>query len=364
MLELVIPFDSNNSIDLAIRINDIPVPFHIIDNKIVIEKNISFGLHILKIQNHSTSKINFKNIFVNGTNIRQFLYLSWVQDGDKKLQPCTELWNTNQTWVAPLSLPLSMLISQADEKFTAGDLGSNLFDKYEIFYPESIQLQEHYPQLVKDFFTHNFGFHIYPKVLSNNLYANELVPYYNFEFDFNESAIYQELTDNQEYLLANESIPAQVKYNNLDFNTGVSRENWRTVFSYPFRNGQGHSVDDFSLDKQVLPELFKFYKSLPVSQIYLSFLGLLPAGGYIAPHRDSAHTNIPKGCSQLYFAINAKEGNYLKINNVGLVPYQRKPTVLNNQCFTHALVNQSDQPRWVISVLGNINQQSIGVSNA
>lgn len=364
MLRLEIPFDSTDLINLDIKINNTPVSYSVVDNKLRINENISCGLHILYVKNLNESKIKFNNIFVNDTNIRQFLYLSWVEDGNEKLQPCTELWNTNQTWIVPISLPLSMLISQADEKFTAGDLGSNLFDKYKIFYPESIELKGQYPQLVKDFFQYNFGFHIYSKEAHRDPYASEVVPYYNFDFAFDESAIYKELTDNQEYILENESIPSQVKYNNLDLHTKSRTANWRTVFTYPFQNGKGISINDFSLDKQILPELFKFYESLPMSEIYLSFLGLLPAGGYIAPHRDSAHTKIPKGCSQLYFAINAKEGNFLKIHNVGLVPYQSKPTVLNNQSFTHALVNESDEPRWVISVLGNLNQQLIGVSNA
>lgn len=359
MLNLEIPFTSDVPVDFEIKINESQVDYTILNNKIVVNVDLNFGFYLLSVKCLQQAKVKFSNIFVNQTNIRQFLYLSWTEENNSKIQPCTELWSTEQIWYAPISLPLSLLISSADEKFDAADLGTNLYEKYKIFYPESIDVHDSYPQLVKDFFKHNFDFHVYRKQLEQDLFANEQVPYFHFNYFYDEKKLYNELVSNQEYLFSKEKIPAQHKYNQADYSKYNQEVIWRTVFTYPYKDGAPQTIEEFALDKNLLPELYRFYSQLPIKNVYLSFLGFLPAGGYISPHKDFTDAGVPKGCSQLYFALNAKPGNFLKINNVGLVPFQDQPTILNNQSFTHALINQSNEPRWVISVLGDINDTFI-----
>lgn len=354
MFELEIPFTCNGDVNFKIKIDNLSVKYEIFDSKIFIKKNIPIGLHILSISNSTDSRISFTNVIVNKTNIRQYFYLSWVCNNESKIQPCTELWSKEQTWNIPISNPLSLLISVANEKFKDGELGQDLYKKYNIFYPESIEIDSTYPQLVKDFFKHNFNFHVYPKVLDLEPFAQESIPYIHFKYDYCQEKIFEELKSNEQYLFSKEKIPTQTKYNLLD--SQVNKGNWRTIFTFPFVEGKKYSLTDFTLDKDKLPILYNFYTSLPLKNIYYSFLGYLSPGGYIAPHTDPSRKNMPGGCSQLYFAINAKAGNLLKIHNVGLVPFHNKPTLFNNQSFSHCLVNQSNEPRWVISILGDVNQ--------
>jgi len=367
MLELEIPFTSTDLVNFDIKINNVSVPYEITNSTIYIKENIGNGLHMLSVSNNTDSKISFKNLILNKTNIRQYFYLSWVSHDKSKIQPCTEIWLKEQTWNIPISNPLSLLISITYEKFKSGELGQDLYKKYQIFYPESVEIDETYPQLIKDFFKHNFGFHVYPRILDSEPFGQELIPYKHFTYDYCQEKIYEELKSNEQYLFNNEIIPNQTNYNLLDNNLSGNRSikhNWRTIFTFPFVKEKKYNLTDFTLDKNKLPVLSEFYSRLPLKNIYYSFLGYLPPGGYIAPHVDQSPKGIPIGCGQLYFAINAKDGNLLKIHNVGLVPYCNKPTLLNNHTFTHSLVNQSNEPRWVISVLGDINENFVIEDNS
>jgi hypothetical protein len=335
-------------------INEIEVPYQLTESCILIDTELDFGLYMLRIKLLSEGRIRFNNITVNGVGIRQFLYLSWLDTNGIKSQPATEIWNTNQIWYAPFSNPMSLLISTASEKFESAELGTNLYEKYNIYYPEAVNVDASFPQLIKDFFKNNFDFHVYPKLLDIDPFHKHSIPFFNFNFQYNFNNLYTELTNQKEYLLSQQVIPAQRKYNSLDVRDNPDT-NWCTVFTYPYLN-KAQSVTDFVLDKDQLPELYKFYCSLPIKNIYGSFLGLLPPGGYLSPHKDPIDNRTPGGCSQWYFSVNAQEGNFLKIHKVGLLPFINNPVVFNNQDFTHAAVNQSNEPRWVVSIFANLEE--------
>jgi hypothetical protein len=249
------------------------------------------------------------------------------------------------------------LIAKANDKFAANEIGKDLSEHYVIHYPESIGINESFPTLVKDFFQNNFDFHVYPRTLLNDPFGQITVPFFKFNYQYNKSAIGQELQNNQDYLFGKEKIPGQIKYNALDESIDPDL-NWRTIFIHNY-NGQPQTIDDFSLDKNLLPELYDFFASLPVKCFYNTFLGYLPAGGYAAPHRDWADRTELKGCSQLYFNVNAAPGNYLKIHTVGTVPFLDQPVVFNAQHFTHSVINQSPEPRWVISIFADVNDNFV-----
>ena len=341
------------NMQLDICIDGQVVDYRLLDSDIIIDSDISYGFHMLQIRKLSQGRVSINNLKVDGVGIRQFLYLSWVDHDGTQLQPCTELWENSQTWNIPFSNPMSLLISKASDKFTTNEIGKDLSEQYVIHYPESIVVQDAFPKLVKDFFKNNFDFHVYPKALLNDPFGQINVPFFKFNYHYNQLAIHQELVNNQDYLFSKEKIPGQIKYNALDDSIDPAL-NWRTIFIHNY-NGQPQSIDDFALDKNLLPELYNFFASLPVKCFYNTFLGYLPAGGYAAPHRDWADSAELKGCSQMYFSINAKPGNYLKIHTVGSVPFLSQPVVFNAQHFTHSVINQSSQDRWVISIFADVN---------
>ena len=351
MFQLEIEYNCNSKPDVELYINDSLIKYEIIEQKLVARVDKTPGLYILSIKSHNNEKLSIKNVFVDSVNIRQFLFLSWLQNHNQKLQPCTDIWTKDQIWHCPISFPMSLLISNSFEKFDAKELGSNLYDKYEIFYPESITVNDNFPQLIKDFFAQNYDYYVYNKKENVSPFANPHIPYFCYDYNVDRKSIYKEITQNLDYLFSLEKIkPVQHQYNQVDSPIGYEKLNWRTIYSYSFKPDGYHNKEDFEFNKIKFPTLYKFYQDFPVKKIYASFVGLLPANGYIAPHRDFLGGLIPQGCSQFYFSINAQEGNYFKMHNIGLVPFRDKAVILNNQTFTHALVNQSNEPRWVIAM--------------
>lgn len=355
MFQVEIEYNCDSKPDVELYINDILIEYKIIEKKIVARVDKPSGLYILSIKLRNNEKLSIKNVSVDSVNIRQFLFLSWLQNHNQKLQPCTDIWIKDQIWHCPISFPMNLLISNSCEKFDSNDLGTNLYEKYEIFYPESIIVNDNFPQLIKDFFAQNYDFYVYNKKENANPFANPHIPYFCYDYNIDRQSIYKEITQNLDYLFSLEKVkPVQHHYNQVDIpkdaQIAYEKLNWRTIYSYSFDPKGYHNKEDFEFDKIKFPALYKFYQELPVKKIYGSMLGLLPANGYIAPHRDFLGGLTPQGCSQFYFSINAQEGNYFKMHNIGLVPFKDRSVILNNQTFTHALVNQSDQPRWIIAM--------------
>jgi hypothetical protein len=354
MARLEIPISCEDSVGLEICLNKKPLQFEICDNKIISEIDFS-GLAILTIKLLTPGKVNFQNVYLDNVNIRQFLFLSWGELNSEKIQPCTDLWEVGQTWVLPISNPLSLLISLGIDKFNSWELGSNLFEKYDIFFPESIEIKESFPKLIKDFFHYDFDFYAQKKVKKDELYGNSKIPFFQFDYEYDKESLYKELHDNYEYLIGQEFYkPYQLDYNKADEQNKFNPDlNWRTIYSYLPK--KQNSIDDFTLDKNRLPLLFDFYKQLPLKNIYVSFIGILPPGGYIAPHKDQREGILPHGCTQLYFALNPSEDHYFKLNGVGSIPLDEKTTVVNNQNYTHTVINQGTEMRYAIGLFCDID---------
>jgi len=356
MTKLEIPVTGGSDANLQITINDEEIDFIITNNTITADVDF-FGLSVLKIKLLNSSKIQFENVFIDGVGLRQFLFLSWAEEEGQKIQPCTELWKENLTWHIPISNPLSLLINIANEKFATNDLGSNLFEKYDIFYPESIEIDGNYSKLIKDFFKYNFDFYARKKVEKNNLYGDSKIPYFFFDYDYDKESLLNELKENHDYLIANEFLkPLQHGYNQTDSGSKFDPSlNWKTVYTYMPRTN--NSLEDFTLDKNKLPNLYNFYKNLPLDNIFVSFIGILPPGGYIAPHVDHRPGILPQGCTQLYFALNPSDDHYFKINGVGLLPLlENCVSVINNQNYTHTVVNRSNEMRYALGMFANVDQ--------
>jgi hypothetical protein len=357
MAKLEVPITAGSDAELQIFINDNPIEFSTADGKITADVDF-IGLAMLKIKLLNSSTIKFENVFIDGVGVRQCLFLSWTEKDNQKIQPCTELWEKDLVWHMPISNPLSLLLSIASEKFKTGELGTNLYEKYDIYFPESIKVNESYPTIVKDFFKYNFSFYAEPKINKNELYSHLKVPFFNLNFKYDPEPIYQELVNNHDYLVDQEFIkPLQLDYNKDDLkNEFDSKLNWRTVYPYIPDLGRKKAIDEFVLDKNRFAHLYKFYQSLPARYIYHSYVSIMPPNSFISPHVDLRKDLDLHGCTQLYFALNhdPKE-HFFKLNSVGLVPVSNDSLVcINNQRYTHAVVNHSPNWRYVIGCFADL----------
>jgi hypothetical protein len=254
----------------------------------------------------------------------------------------------------PFINPLSQWIALCAEKIPAKLYTSGLYDELEIYYPESILIADHFPKIIQDFFSTNLDFYAHPKHLLESPYYDKRIPYVALpkKITVNEDLLYNELVNNLDYLQSTGRFPKQHEYTQ---NTNPKR--WMSNDIIVSSEDDYSLESKFLLDKTKVPNLYAFIEGLNLEIIVHAFIGILGPGEYAYPHIDeyASYEHLVKnylGCSQIYIPIKWKEGNYFKFNNVGVIPL-RKPTLINNHDFCHALINDSDEIRFALAIVGS-----------
>jgi hypothetical protein len=248
----------------------------------------------------------------------------------------------------PFINPIAQWIGTCSEKVPYNLIANGLYETYEVYYPKSITVPEKYPKIIQDFFAYDLGFHLHPKVIDS--YYNRTVPFadINTEINYDEKLLTDEFITNLEYLKSIARRPKQSAYTS-------SNNPWTVVDAIINESTEFNLNTAFKADQTKLPNLYKFFKNLNIDRIVHSFVGILAPGEYITPHCDTYQEfdNIPEliGCSQIYIPINFKSGNLFKFSNVGLVPLDG-PVLINNHNFAHALINDSEEYRFGLGIVG------------
>lgn len=330
MTTITITFESDNP-NLSITLDNITCPFSVDNNQAVFSRPIEFGFHTLQLTTDRPIKI--LDVLIDGVSVKHTLYLGYSGQ-----TLTTEI--ESGVWELPFVNPVSQWISSCAKKIPNRFYGSNLYDKYEIFYPESIEVNSQYPKVLRDFFQHNFDFHTYIKG-TNPLHAAD-VPYVKLNLEYNESALLAEFDSNLQLIEQHEYKPSQV--------IPGKPKPWQVAMAiYPESSTPTISKNDF-------PEFFRLLESIEGIDIGLAFIGALEPGGCVLPHIDDVYTyneSIKEcsGCCQIYIPVGWKPGNYFKFHNVGLVPYDQGAMLINNTNFFHASFNDSDSTRYTIGIL-------------
>jgi len=363
--EIRIKFDQDlvNS-DLEFTIDNTPVVFDLIDNTAVITYPAQGLLHVLRLTNHSDKKFAIQQVQIDGCDLRKLIYLSWIQNQDgQQFQPATEFWQKGQTWILPFGCPLSGWLEEVERKIPNDLFGKNLLEHFDFYFPESIELDSKWPRIIRDFYQHNFTF----TVLKKNSIDPLTMPWVKYSGNIPNHLIQaarQEIQNNTDYIMQNGSSYSQFDNNTAEFQIS-SNTQWHRVWL----SRQRQPVDAW----QIFPQVTKLIDSLQVDHWY-SFIGLLPPGGFIYPHRDydtfkqNSKEYFPyQGCTQLYIPINWPSKNYIKFTGVGTLCLDSgQAMVINNDSYTHCLVNDSDQTRIVVGIRchNNILQNSKSVTLA
>lgn len=331
----------------------------IVDNKTVVvtHDSIPFGFHLLEISLSNLanfSPIVFTKATLNGVDFRQTLYTMFV-DKNRKRQTTT-LTLTDDVLYLPFINPVSAWIASCAEKISTQLYTRGLYDELEVYYPESIQLPTEFPQIVRDFFAINMDFYVHPKKRIAEAYCNTEVPFVSIadKLSYNEQLLTDELLNNIKYLQSCARIPPQTAYNKSE---STSNNYWSVVDFILSTEDEYSLTSKFSLDKAKVPHLYSLFEQLNLDKIIHAFIGILAPGEFIAPHTDQYTgfefvINKYGGCSQIYIPINFKEGNYFKFNNIGLLPLDKAPLLINNHNFTHSVINNSNEYRFALAIVG------------
>lgn len=331
MTKLVIKFQSNNP-KVSVKINDHDCDdISVTESEIVIDHQLLFGFHKLAITVDTAIKI--LDVIVDGVSVKNTLFLGYSDNG-----LTTEI--QSGTWYLPFGNPVSEWIANCAKKIPNGSYGTDLYQNYEIFYPDSIRLDQKYPKILRDFFEYNFDFHLYKKT-TNPLHAVD-VPYVGLNLPYNETALLNEFTKNLHLIEQHAYKPKQVQ-------PGQPKPWQVAMVIYP-----GSTTP--TVDEKQFPEFFKLLRSIDGIEIGWVFIGALVSGSYVLPHVDDlyAYESSVKdcyGCCQIYIPIGWKPGNYFKFHNTGLVPYDQGAILANTTNFSHASVNDSDSIRYTIGII-------------
>lgn len=353
---------STNSIPsgtvLSVKLNSVAVDYIINDSNIEIDLDLELGFYMLSIElveSRTDADIVFSQATLDGVSFRQTLYTMFgVSEQGEKYQS-TSLTAQTKILNLPFINPISNWIALSANKITSRLYTQKMYEELEVYYPESIILSDRYPKLVRDYFKYNLDFYAHPKEDLNDPYYKTTVPWSPIKgINFDSAALYKECLDNLEYLQSIARVPSQGHLNRIEFNSPTVWSVVETILpidSYSL-------ADAFLLDQKLMPMVYQLLENLNMDQILHAFIGILSPGDFIVPHIDQywgdelVIEQYP-GCSQIYIPINFKPGNYFKLTNIGLVPLDQGPILVNNHNFSHSVVNDSDEYRFALGVVGS-----------
>lgn len=363
---LTITFESQDIPKFDILINSIPVSYQIIDNQIVLEHDIIFGLNMLKIKLNQGTQVIINDLSLNGVSARHSLYLAFHENPKTN---STWLTVTNRELIIPFGNPMSWWLAECAKKIPNSYYGTNLYEQFDIFYSESLIIDSKFPKLLQDFMKYNFGFHVVDK--SKSLLHNKTLPWIKINLDYDENALFTEFSNNIDILKSNHYLSKQkTEFTSLQnqYNKKESANvNFWEVAKVIYQN-KFNPKKIINFDPKKLPIFFKLIKDIESLDIEIihAYIGTVYPGSYVAPHADDwyKHDKIYEnthGPSGFFIPIGWKDGNYFKFNDIGFLPYHQAPFLVNNAEFMHGSINASDTVRFTIQLTCRFTEENIRI---
>ena len=319
----------------------------------LISTEIEIGCGFCMIELSSAHALQINDVKINGESIRELIYLSFLLENGKRLQPRTDITGSHHVWCMPIIYPLSAFFSFVQNILPHHYLGKNLFDHYDFYFPESVRISGKNPRLMQDYFFYDSHFSIVEKKDIKTWNEDVKLPFLQVNFDFDEKNCLEEIISNKKKLDFENHVPMQSKQNEIKY--GLTKR-WKT--SYFIQNSKDIDIDLLTnwrqrstLDFTQWPFLYKLLEQVPAENIVNAYVAELPSGSFITPHKDTKKGKYYKEhCNAvLYLPLSCPEGVYFKFANFGLVNLLGN-SIVNNANYSHAVVNDSTHDRFIISL--------------
>lgn len=324
--------------DLNVSIADFSKDYNNIDH-VVIPKKLSNNFHKLKVTTNSECEII--DIKIDRCSVRALLYFSFVVQDNEIEQPQT-WFNQNGVFYFPFLYPLSAFKTLVGNKIDNGYLGKNLFDHFDFYFPEQVNVNENHPEIIKDFFRTDLSFGIFKK--GNDWFNNPELPFQSTSYPYDRLALSKELIDNIE---------------KIPFTTLRSKQNALAMreFSNPkvwlnhtfIKNGSSPWKSRLQYQKEEWPILINFLEQFPCDEIINAYMAKLDPLHFIYPHNDG-HLDCAPGEAVVYVPITGDvSDNFFKMGNHGFIDLNHI-NFINRGKFIHALVNDNpNKSRTILS---------------
>jgi hypothetical protein len=356
--QLILFFESDHNItsqDFAASIDDVEVGFDIAPGQIIINADISVGVHLLKLYSLTSKKIEINEAQLDQASIRQAVYLSFLENvnGDR-VQPCTATWEPGQIWILPFGNPMSFWIESTLDRIPHGQYGQNLYKNFNIWYPSvKVDLPDNFSTVVKDFFKYDFGFTV-RAADRTDLRTWPIVP---LNLDLSQTGLVVDEFKSLKLIFDQQGLVSkkQNQYNMLE-NQDWTPDSWYYINFYRYNEDTQQYYHP--IDPAQVPALWNQIQQWDIKDYVRVNLICLEPGGYASPHKDTSVVHETgnsdyEGCCQFYIPLDVPNNNYIKLAGAGIVDTS-KANALNITDFTHSAVNNSDQTRYVLIIRCNI----------
>lgn len=344
----IITKDQIQKDSLTVDISGVHTDYTIDKTTVEIKQNIEHGFNLLSIK--SQNPIEIIDVKIDENSIRNYIYLSFIDEKGKKIQPGTYISNTDQSWILPLIYPYSNWITFILKHIPNGYYGSDLFKDFHFFFPERIKIKNTFSKVLCDYFYHDSEYTIIDKKQVGNWYDGSALPYQPLQFEYDRIAICDEIKQNINDLKFDVDHPGQNKLNLEEFG---NYEQWATCSLIEGNESNKNiSIYEKSQSFKHLENLYEFINRLPITNLHHFMIATLPPNSFIYPHSDSGNRAYqPTGTTTMYFNLEKVDGVFFKFGNVGLVPNEGG-LLINNKKYAHAVVNQGDKTRYILTITG------------
>jgi len=318
--------------------------------------NIDFpvGVNVLELELLTNSEITVTDVNINGVGLREWLYLSWSVDSTGKKFQHTKLKQYQKIYI-PFANPMSLWFDLVLSKLSCHDMSRDVHQTHNFYFGDRKILDNTFPALVREFFSNEFDFNVIEKS-STDLKS---IPFLELEID---KSFLVSLAHSSKILFESGNVNYAIK-NSLEEDKYLLKDDPSWVQKSRSRmkiiKFQKQPIE--LIGRDLLPDFYQLIDLLDIKDIYSAQINFIEPGSYTPPHRDyevrdSGYPAAADGCCQIYIPLSSDPaGNFLKIAGVGIFNIGQKSLVINNNYYTHAVINASDQLRSVLIIRCNFN---------
>lgn len=342
--------------DIKVYVGNMPQQLTIDKDTISFDMPLGKGFHTMKVYLCDDKPFEVVKLSIDDCDCSHLIYTGYHIVNDSIDAPRTDVI-LNEYWVLQHIVPVSDWFSMHNEKFKNNTPHNQYHELNQIFYPESVEFEYPYPRIISDFYKHNPDYYSYSKEEQLSWEFNKKIPYVTCNIPYNNSAILKDVK-----VIVDNDLLTETKNNQY-----TSDKQWKVYDMIEAKSVMSnddtpipHWTTRLKFDPDKFKDLYAFLESIEVKNIYRVYVGILEPKKSIIPHVDSFFDRDEKytGLHTLYFPLSDPTKNYFKLFRVGCVPLD-KPKLINIAHFTHSVVNDSEQTRYIIGIRCDVTKHNL-----
>ena len=301
--------------------------------------NLDEGWYELNLP-YTGQKTEIKDVKINDESIVETLWAGHYLDGKgNKHQPAAAMWDEGGVMKVWIHTNLGVLFDRLFTEIDGGDFGETVLQKYLFTIDRPCAFNKTFPESIKSYFAHGDGPHWWKK-------GTDYTPYEILDID----------TPSVEEIIAE-----------MDkINVREIKGAFKGVMDIKTNSPGKSDLPFLEVDWDKVPRM----KELLVDKVgYKNILSInlqtLHPHKNLMLHRDDHYKRekypIIRGCKKFYWPLTGDlANNYFKLGKAGVLPFKDRPYLINTLEHTHTAVNDSDEPRSVLIVYGDLPGEILG----